>query len=146
MLEFAPRALLVVTIFRAITAFFAATTRLVQNDIKRVIAYSTCSQLRYIVIACRLSQYSIRVFHLINHAFFKALLFLGAGSVIHALRDEQDIRKLRRTVKLLPITYSFIVIRSLALVRFPFLTRFYSKDAILEIAYSRYTIQRSFAY
>ena len=78
----------------AITAFFAATTGLVQNDLKRVIAYSTCSQLGYIIFACGLSQYNVGVFHLANHAFFKALLFLGAGSVIHGLADEQDIRKI----------------------------------------------------
>ena len=98
--EYAPTALLVVTVVGAMTSFFAATTGVVQNDLKRVIAYSTCSQLGYMVFACGLSQYAVGVFHLMNHAFFKALLFLSAGSVIHALADEQDMRKMGGVVKL----------------------------------------------
>jgi NADH-ubiquinone oxidoreductase chain 5 len=144
--EFAPQALLVVTCVGAMTSFFAATTGVVQNDLKRVIAYSTCSQLGYMVFACGISNYAVGVFHLMNHAFFKALLFLSAGSVIHALADEQDMRKMGGIVKLLPFTYSMMVIGSLALIGFPFLTGFYSKDVILEVAYAKYTISGNFAY
>nr|YP_009647094.1 NADH dehydrogenase subunit 5 [Chloroparvula japonica]QBX98774.1 NADH dehydrogenase subunit 5 [Chloroparvula japonica] len=144
--EYAPDALAVVTCVGAMTAFFAATTGLVQNDLKRVIAYSTCSQLGYMVFACGLSNYSVGVFHLANHAFFKALLFLSAGCVIHAVSDEQDMRKMGGLVKLLPFTYAHMLIGSLALVGFPFLTGFYSKDAILEVAYARYSMSAEFAY
>jgi len=144
--EYAPEALSVVTLVGAMTAFFAATTGVVQNDLKRVIAYSTCSQLGYMVFACGLSQYAVGVFHLMNHAFFKALLFLSAGSVIHALGDEQDMRKMGGVAKVLPFTYSMMVIGSLALVGFPFLTGFYSKDVILEVAYAKYSVPGHFAY
>ena len=144
--EQAPAALAVVACLGAMTCFFAATTGLVQNDIKRVIAYSTCSQLGYMVFACGVSQYSVGVFHLVNHAFFKALLFLGAGSVIHALSNEQDMRKMGGVAKLLPFTYSIMVIGSLSLVGFPFLTGFYSKDVILEVACATYTISGNIAY
>ncbi len=144
--EYAPSALLVVTVVGAMTSFFAATTGVVQNDLKRVIAYSTCSQLGYMVFACGLSQYAVGVFHLMNHAFFKALLFLSAGSVIHALADEQDMRKMGGVVKLLPFTYAMMFIGSLALIGFPFLTGFYSKDVILEVAYAKYTVGGNFAY
>lgn len=144
--EYAPDALVIVTFVGAMTTFFAATTGLVQNDLKRVIAYSTCSQLGYMILACGISHYSVGVFHLMNHAFFKALLFLSAGSVIHALSDEQDMRKMGGIVKLLPLTYSMMLIGSLSLVGFPFLTGFYSKDLILEVAYSKYTISGNFAY
>jgi len=144
--EYAPNALLVVTLMGAITAFFAATTGILQNDLKRVIAYSTCSQLGYMVFACGLSNYSVGVFHLANHAFFKALLFLGAGSVIHAVTDEQDMRKMGGLRKLIPFTYSVMIIGSLALMGFPFLTGFYSKDVILEVAYGKYTTFGHFAY
>lgn len=104
----------------ALTAFFAASVGLVQNDIKRIIAFSTCSQLGYMVFACGLSGYSIGFFHLINHAFFKALLFLSAGSVIHSINDEQDIRKMGGLVKPLNFVYIMFVIGSLALMGFPF--------------------------
>ena len=144
--EYAPNALIVVTVIGAMTCFFAATTGLVQNDLKRVIAYSTCSQLGYMIFACGLSQYSVGVFHLMNHAFFKALLFLSAGSIIHGLSDEQDMRKMGGVVRLFPLTYSMMVIGSLALVGFPYLTGFYSKDRILELAYATYTISGNFAY
>lgn len=144
--EYAPTALLVVTFVGAMTSFFAATTGLVQNDLKRVIAYSTASQLGYMVFVCGLSQYSVGVFHLMNHAFFKALLFLSAGSVIHALSDEQDMRKMGGLVQALPFTYSMMTIGSLALVGFPFLTGFYSKDVILEVAYAKYTVSGNFSY
>jgi len=144
--EYAPKALIFVTCIGAMTAFFAATTALVQNDLKRVIAYSTCSQLGYMVFACGISNYSVSVFHLANHAFFKALLFLTAGSVIHALGDEQDMRKMGGLVKLIPFTYAMMIIGSLSLMGFPFLTGFYSKDAILELAYGSFTINGHFAH
>jgi NADH-ubiquinone oxidoreductase chain 5 len=119
---------------------------MLQNDLKRVIAYSTCSQLGYMVFACGLSNYSVGMFHLANHAFFKALLFLGAGSVIHAVADEQDMRKMGGLKKLVPFTYSMMTIGSLALIGFPFLTGFYSKDVILEVAYGKYTSYGHFSY
>nr|QJS34666.1 NADH dehydrogenase subunit 5 [Telopathes sp. NB-2020]WRM53920.1 NADH dehydrogenase subunit 5 [Bathypathes sp. 2 YY-2024] len=138
LLEQAPLALMVITIIGSLTAFMAATVGLVQNDLKKVIAYSTCSQLGYMVMACGISHYSISLFHLINHAFFKALLFLSAGSVIHALADEQDMRKMGGLMKSIPFTYTMMVIGSLSLMGFPYLTGFYSKDLILELAYDQY--------
>jgi proton-translocating NADH-quinone oxidoreductase chain L len=144
--EYAPTALVVITFIGAMTSFFAATTGVVQNDLKRVIAYSTCSQLGYMIFACGISNYSVGVFHLMNHAFFKALLFLSAGSVIHALSDEQDMRKMGGVAQILPFTYAMMVIGSLALIGFPFLTGFYSKDVILEVAYAKYTLSGNFAY
>jgi len=144
--EYSPTILKLVTIMGASTAFFAATVGLLQNDLKKVIAYSTCSQLGYMVFACGLSNYSVGVFHLVNHAFFKALLFLGAGSVIHAVADEQDMRKMGGLKALVPFTYSMMSIGSLALIGFPFLTGFYSKDVILEVAYGKYSSQGHFSY
>jgi NADH-ubiquinone oxidoreductase chain 5 len=144
--EYAPNVLDVVIVIGALTAFFASTTGLVQNDLKRVIAYSTCSQLGYMVFACGLSNYAAGVFHLSNHAFFKALLFLSAGSVIHAVNDEQDMRKMGGLKHLIPFTYSMMVIGSLALIGFPFLTGFYSKDLILEAAYGKYSLLGYFSY
>ena len=137
-------ALTVVTILGALTAFFAATTGVVQNDLKKVIAYSTCSQLGYMVMVCGLSNYSTSLFHLMNHAFFKALLFLSAGSIIHALSDEQDMRKMGGLIYFIPFTYTMILIGSLSLMGFPYLTGFYSKDLILELTYDKYYI--AFAY
>jgi len=139
-------ALTIITIFGALTAFIAGTIGLVQNDLKKVIAYSTCSQLGYMVFACGLSNYSVSMFHLINHAYFKALLFLSAGSVIHALNDEQDMRRMGGLLQVLPYTYVMILIGSLALMGFPFLTGFYSKDVILEIAYAKYSLHGTFAH
>jgi NADH-ubiquinone oxidoreductase chain 5 len=144
--EHAPHVLNYIVIIGALTAFFASTTGLVQNDLKRVIAYSTCSQLGYMVFACGLSNYSVGIFHLTNHAFFKALLFLGAGSVIHAVTDEQDMRRMGGLKNLVPYTYSMMVVGSLALTGFPFLTGFYSKDLILEVAYGKYTLLGYFSY
>nr|YP_010208987.1 NADH dehydrogenase subunit 5 [Skeletonema tropicum]UBA16297.1 NADH dehydrogenase subunit 5 [Skeletonema tropicum] len=144
--EYTSSILSLVTVVGACTAFFAATVGLLQNDLKRVIAYSTCSQLGYMIFACGLSNYSVGVFHLVNHAFFKALLFLGAGSIIHAVADEQDMRKMGGLKKLVPFTYSMMVIGSLALIGFPFLTGFYSKDVILEVAYGKYTLEGHFSY
>jgi NADH-ubiquinone oxidoreductase chain 5 len=144
--EYAENVLETITILGATTAFFAATIGLLQNDLKRVIAYSTCSQLGYMVFACGLSNYSVGIFHLANHAFFKALLFLGAGSVIHAVMDEQDMRKMGGLKKLVPFTYSMMTIGSLALIGFPFLTGFYSKDLILEVAFGKYTSASHFSF
>ena len=144
--EFAPGALQCVAVLGGMTCFFAATTGVLQNDLKRVIAYSTCSQLGYMVFACGISNYAVGVFHLMNHAFFKALLFLSAGGVIHALSNEQDMRKMGGCVKLLPFTYSMMLIGSLSLVGFPFLTGFYSKDVILELSAARYTLSADFVY
>jgi NADH-quinone oxidoreductase subunit L len=134
--EYAPSALLMVTFIGASTAFFAATVGLVQNDIKRVIAYSTCSQLGYMFFACGVSAYAAGIFHLYTHAFFKALLFLGAGSVIHAMSDEQDLRKMGGIWRKVPITYTVMWIGSLALAGIPFFAGYYSKDAILESAWA----------
>jgi len=144
--EHSPLALNIVVFIGSATAFFASTTGLFQNDMKRVIAYSTCSQLGYMIFACGLSSYEVGVFHLSNHAFFKALLFLGAGSVIHAVADEQDMRKMGGLKQVLPFTYAIMLIGSLALMGFPFLTGFYSKDTILEVAYAKYTIWGHFSY
>ena len=144
--EFSPLSLNLILLVGSITAFFAATVGLFQNDIKRVIAYSTCSQLGYMVFACGLSSYEVSIFHLSNHAFFKALLFLGAGSIIHAIADEQDMRKMGGLKNILPFSYSIMLIASLALVGFPFLTGFYSKDIILELAYAKYTHLGHLAY
>jgi NADH-ubiquinone oxidoreductase chain 5 len=144
--EYSPLILELVTVLGALTAFVAATIGLIQNDLKRVIAYSTCSQLGYMVFSCGLSNYNVGIFHLMNHAFFKALLFLSAGSVIHAVADEQDMRKMGGLKNLIPFTYSMMLIGSLALMGFPFLTGFYSKDVILEVAYGKYSSQGHFSY
>jgi NADH-ubiquinone oxidoreductase chain 5 len=146
LLEYASNALSFIAIVGGATAFFAGTIGLLQNDIKKVIAYSTCSQLGYIILACGCSQYNIGVYHLVNHAFFKALLFLSAGSLIHGLSNEQDIRKIGGLRKVLPFTYSIIVVGSFSLIGIPFLTGFYSKDAILEGAYATYSNSGHFSY
>lgn len=146
MFEYVPTVLSVITFIGATTAFFSATVGLVQNDIKKVIAYSTCSQLGYMVFACGLSNYHVSLFHLANHAFFKALLFLSAGAIIHSLSNEQDMRKFGGLAPLLPFTSIMLLIGSLSLMGFPFLTGFYSKDLILELALTKYTIEGSFAY
>ena len=129
----------IISAMGVLTSFLASTAGLLQNDLKRVIAYSTCSQLGYMVFACGLSNYSTGFFHLTNHAFFKALLFLSAGSVIHAINDEQDVRKMGGLRNLLPMTYSMILVGSLALTGFPFLAGFYSKDLILESSFGNYS-------
>ena len=133
--EYAPFAQSVVLVIGATTAFFAATVGLVQNDIKRVIAYSTCSQLGYMFVALGTGVYGAGVYHLFTHAFFKALLFLGAGSVIHAMHHEQDIRKMGGLAKKIPLTATMMLIGTIALTGFPFTAGFYSKDAIIEAAY-----------
>jgi NADH-quinone oxidoreductase subunit L len=122
--------------FGATTAFFAATVGLVQNDIKRVVAYSTCSQLGYMFVAMGAGAFGAGIFHLFTHAFFKALLFLGAGSVIHAVGGEQDMQKMGGLRTRIPITYWMMVIGTLALTGFPFTAGFFSKDAIIESAYA----------
>jgi len=144
--EHAPFSLVIVTVFGGLTCLFAASVGLVQNDLKKVIAYSTCSQLGYMIFACGLSNYSVGIFHLANHAFFKALLFLGAGSIIHSVNDEQDMRKMGGLRNLIPFTYGIMLIGSLSLMGIPFLTGFYSKDVILEIAYAKFTTYSHFVY
>jgi len=134
--ELAPIALGVVTFFGATTAFFAATVGLVQNDIKRVVAYSTCSQLGYMFVAEGVGAYGTGMFHLFTHAFFKALLFLGAGAVIHALHHEQDMRRMGALRKVLPFTWAMMLIGTLSLTGFPLTSGFVSKDAIIETAYA----------
>ena len=135
MFEYSQVALNLVTIVGMLTAVFAASVALVQNDIKKIVAYSTCSQLGYMFFAAGVGAYHVAMFHLFTHAFFKALLFLGAGSVIHAFNNEQDIRNMGGVRKKLPFTYTFMLVGTLALTGFPFLSGFYSKDAIIEFAY-----------
>ena len=134
--DLAPSALAFVTFIGATTAFFAATVGLVQNDIKRIIAYSTCSQLGYMFVAMGVGAYSVGMFHLFTHASFKALLFLGSGSVITAMHHEQDIRKMGGLRSKLPFTYWTMIVGTLALTGFPLTAGYYSKDAVIEAAYS----------
>jgi NADH:ubiquinone oxidoreductase subunit 5 (subunit L)/multisubunit Na+/H+ antiporter MnhA subunit len=136
--------LLLISTVGALTAFFAGTVGLFQNDIKRVIAYSTCSQLGYMFFACGVSGYSAALFHLFNHGFFKALLFLGAGSVIHAISDEQDMRKMGALLCRMPVTYIIILIGSLSLIGFPFTSGFYSKELILGVSFNNIYITGGF--
>jgi NADH-quinone oxidoreductase subunit L len=145
-LEHAPVALEVITIVGALTALFAATVGMAQNDIKRVIAYSTCSQLGYMIFAVGVSAYGAAIFHLMTHAFFKALLFLGAGSVIHAMGDEQDMRKMGGIWRMIPFTYGMMWIGSLALAGIPPFAGFFSKDVIIEAAYGAHSGHGMFAF
>jgi NADH-quinone oxidoreductase subunit L len=133
--ELAPNAQAVVMFFGATTAFFAATVGLVQNDIKRIVAYSTCSQLGYMFVAMGAGAYSVGMFHLFTHAFFKALLFLGSGSVIYAMHHEQDIRNMGGLWRKIPYTYAVMLVGTLALTGFPLTAGYFSKDAIIESAY-----------
>ena len=135
--EYSQLALNIITIVGMSTAFFAATIAIVQTDIKKIIAYSTCSQLGYMFFAAGVGAYNVAMFHLFTHAFFKALLFLGSGSVIHSFRGEQNINQMGAVYKKLPYTYVLMIIGTLALTGFPFLSGFYSKDAIIEFAYLR---------
>ena len=135
--EYSELALNLITIVGMTTAIFAATVALVQTDIKKIIAYSTCSQLGYMFFATGVGAYNVAMFHLFTHAFFKALLFLGSGSVIHAFKDEQNINAMGGVWKKLPYTYALMIIGTLALTGFPLLSGFYSKDAIIEFAYLR---------
>jgi NADH-quinone oxidoreductase subunit L len=137
--EYSPLTLNIITVVGMTTAFFAATIALVQTDIKKIIAYSTCSQLGYMFFAAGVGAYNVAMFHLFTHAFFKALLFLGSGSVIHSFKDEQDINQMGAVYKRLPYTWILMIIGTLALTGFPFLSGFYSKDAIIEFAYLRGT-------
>ena len=146
LIDYSTTGLFCITMVGVFTAFFSATIGIFQNDIKKIIAYSTCSQLGYMVFICGLSNYSLSLFHLTNHAFFKALLFLSAGSVIHALSDEQDIRKYGGLLKILPFSYLMILIGSLSLMGIPFLTGFYSKDLIIEVSFISYLMNNGFIY
>ena len=133
--EYSQVALNIICVVGMTTAFFAATVALVQNDIKKIIAYSTCSQLGYMFFAAGVGAYNVAMFHLFTHAFFKALLFLGSGSVIHSFKGEQDIRNMGGVWKKMPYTWILMIIGTLALTGFPFLSGYYSKDAIIEFAY-----------
>lgn len=144
--ELAPFAKEIITVVGATTAFFAATVALTQNDIKKVIAYSTCSQLGYMFFACGVGAYPAAIFHLMTHAFFKALLFLSAGSVIHAMSNEQDMRNMGGIYKLVPITYAFMWIGNLALAGIPFFAGYYSKDLILEAAFAAHSPVGKYAF
>jgi NADH-ubiquinone oxidoreductase chain 5 len=146
LLEYSSTALLIITLTGATTAFFAATCGLVQNDLKRIIAFSTISQLGYMVMAVGLSQYNVALMHVVNHAFFKALLFLGAGAVIHSFSDQQDIRRIGGLIKFLPFTYTTMLVGSLSLLATPWLTGFYSKDLIIELAYGQYSFSGTYAF
>nr|Q8HHD2.1 RecName: Full=NADH-ubiquinone oxidoreductase chain 5 [Cryphonectria parasitica]AAO14099.1 NADH-ubiquinone oxireductase subunit 5 [Cryphonectria parasitica] len=139
LIEYSSTVLLICLWLGAITTVFSSLVGLFQQDIKKVIAYSTMSQLGLMVVAIGLSSYNIALFHLVNHAFYKAALFLGAGSIIHAVADNQDFRKYGGLREFLPLTYSIILIASLSLAAFPFLTGFYSKDLILESAFGQFT-------
>ena len=133
--EYSQVALNAVAVIGMLTAFFAASVALVQNDIKKIVAYSTCSQLGYMFFAAGIGAYHVAIFHLFTHAFFKALLFLGSGCVIHSFKEEQDIRLMGGVWKKIPFTYSLMVIGTLALTGFPFLSGYYSKDAIIEFCF-----------
>ena len=144
--ELAPTAQAFVMFIGATTAFFAATIGLVQNDIKRIVAYSTCSQLGYMFVAMGAGAYSVGMFHLFTHAFFKALLFLGSGSVIYAMHHEQDIRNMGGLWRKIPYTFAVMTIGTLALTGFPFFAGYYSKDAIIESAYASHNPFATYAY
>jgi len=144
--EMSPSILSFITIIGASTAFFAATVALVQNDIKRIVAYSTCSQLGYMFVALGSGAYQIAIFHLFTHAFFKALLFLGSGSVIHAVSDEQDIRKMGGLYKLIPFTWIVMLIGTLGLTGAPLMSGYYSKDGIIEAAFVSQTEGNLYAF
>jgi NADH-ubiquinone oxidoreductase chain 5 len=146
LLEYSSTALTLCLWVGAITSVFSSLIGLFQQDIKKVIAYSTMSQLGMMVIGVGLSSYNIALFHLINHAFYKGLLFLAAGSVIHAVADNQDFRKYGGLIRFLPLTYSVMLIASLSLVAFPFMTGFYSKDFILESAYGKFYLPSIIVY
>jgi len=146
LIEYSSTVLLLCLWLGAITTVFSSLIGLFQQDIKKVIAYSTMSQLGMMVIAVGLSSYNVALFHLVNHAFYKALLFLGAGAVIHAVADNQDFRKYGGLRPFLPLTYSVMLIASLSLVAFPFMTGFYSKDFILESAYGQFYFSGTVVY
>lgn len=145
-LEYSPTALCVITWVGAVTSIFAAASGLLQNDLKRIIAFSTVSQLGYMFMAIGLSQYDVALLHMSSHAFFKALLFLSAGAIIHSLSDVQDIRKMGGLQQFLPFVYSAVIVGSLSLMALPWLSGFYSKDLIIELAYAQYTVSGFTAY
>ena len=138
--------LIIIMVVGSLTAFIAGLIGVVQNDIKKIIAYSTCSQLGYMLFICGAAYYSLSLFHLVNHAFFKALLFLSAGSVVHSCSNEQDIRRMGGLLYVMPVTYLSMVIGSFALMGIPYFSGFYSKDLILEFIYGQYTFFTFFAY
>lgn len=138
--EYTPYILYLITLWGGLTSLIAGLIGSTQNDIKKIIAYSTSSQLGYMILACGLSNYNISLFHLLNHAFFKALLFLSAGSIIHILNNEQDIRKMGGFIKLSPFIYINMLIASLALIGFPFFSGYYSKDLIIESSNTKFWI------
>ena len=142
--EYSNIILLFIVLFGGLTCIFSGIIGVFVYDIKKRIAYSTCSQLGYMFISAGFSRYDVSFFHLFNHAFFKALLFLSAGAIIHSLRDEQDIRKMGSLINFLPFTFICFFIGSFVIMGFPFLTAFFSKDIILEIAFSRYIIDNGF--
>lgn len=144
--EYANNVLIFMGLIGGLTCFFSSIIGAFQFDIKKIVAYSTCSQLGYMFFACGMSNYNVSLFHLFNHAFFKALLFLSMGSIIHAMSDEQDFRRMGGLVNLLPFTYVMVMIGSLSLLAIPFLTGFYSKDMILEFTYARFTLDGFFLY
>ena len=145
-ISYSTDALLVITLIGSLTAFVAGSTALVQNDLKRIIAFSTISQLGYMMIALGLAQWNVALLHTILHAFFKALLFLSAGVIIHSLNDEQDIRKMGGVINFMPFIYSVMLIGTIALLGLPWLSGFYSKDLILELAYGKYQFSSTFAF
>jgi NADH-ubiquinone oxidoreductase chain 5 len=145
LLELSPKTLLIIGFSGAITSLFAASSGLLLSDIKKIIAYSTCSQLGYMIFINGLSNYHVSLFHLVNHAIFKALLFLCAGAIIHSLSNEQDIRRMGGLLKILPLSYSTFLIASLAITGFPFLTGFFSKDIILETSVGLFGLNTFFA-
>ncbi|CAK5273195.1 unnamed protein product [Mycena citricolor] len=145
-LEYSPTALLILTFIGSTTAFVAASSGLVQNDLKRIVAFSTISQLGYMMMAVGLSQYNVALFHVVNHSFFKALLFLASGSIIHAVADQQDVRKMGGLIKFLPVTYSLLMVGTISLMALPFVSGYYSKDLILELAYSKYSFSGTYAF
>lgn len=145
-LKYNENSLLLISFIGGITAMVAATIGLFQNDIKKVIAYSTCSQLGYMILSCGLNNYSGSLFHLMNHAFFKALLFLSAGAIIHSMLDQQDMRRMGMLLKYLPVSHIMVLVGSLAIMGIPFLTGFYSKEFMLEYAYNSKTLLNFFVY
>jgi len=145
--EFSENVLNLLVMIGCISTFFAGFVAIFQYDIKKIIAYCTCSQLGYMFIACGLSNYNLAMFHLFNHAFFKALLFLSAGAVIHAFFDEQDMRKYGgNMMSIMPFTYICFIIGSLAIMGFPFLTGFYSKEFIIELGFKTFVVDANFTY
>jgi NADH:ubiquinone oxidoreductase subunit 5 (subunit L)/multisubunit Na+/H+ antiporter MnhA subunit len=144
--EYSDLTLFIILVLGGLTALFGAVTALMQNDIKKVVAFSTTSQLGYMVFCCGFSGYNIALFHLVNHAFFKSLLFLASGVLIHGLFNDQDLRNYGGLIKLVPFTYSIMFIGFLSLSGFPFLSGFYSKEIIIESSFTVFSISGVFVY